>query len=664
MPNPPKRKRQHSRHQSGGQQKGGAHSIKSPKLAAKKGKTPPSTAKKAAAIDDVDEDDMADVEEQDFVDGFFEKVDKMVDDAGILPRQGAVFDAGMTLMVVRMVYKMAKTRAGRGTLRALSDDSFYPDMAPIYRHIAGLTGSASETVKQCFEDFVENGQIMIEDTAHRGSGSPNVNKEDFRLRTREQYTAIEAFVDYCNTEAGGKVTLEQIQLYMQHGPRPESDDPKLPEGCERVLIPRTSPRCLLNEHLGYKFGYKTKKAHLMKPKARHARIWKFAIEMSRALKMQATGDWAVVFTDESYVNQNHAPLTTWLAEGKGASTPSGKGKRLVIVHAISTDDFVCEYLDTGVGVSESGFQQKREQANTAEWVWQAKSSGDYHDNMDGDEFEWWLENRLIPAFQAKFGDDKNMILVMDNASYHHQLNPEYYPKDINPSNCSKAWHAHVLRKAGCTSLTIPREGGNLVLSVPAVEPEAQRAHREGDEAAPKGGATGTVYKMGGTTGATARELYAATVDWLKTNKPDALDSKVERMFREKDWRIIWTPPYAPRFQPIELIWGVAKQRITWSYSGKRTLRQTHDQLRVGFYGGTIGTGHHKHTYEKANVAGCWETAKKELNLWISKDAAHNQNGLTGTLDNLGGVSHWTQTADDCLDIQDMDLEVDDDEEGN
>ena len=220
MPNPPKRKRQHSRHQSGGQQKGGAHSIKSPKPAAKKGKTPPSTAKKAAAIDDVDEDDMADVEEQDFVDGFFEKVDKMVDDAGILPRQGAVFDAGMTLMVVRMVYKMAKTRAGRGTLRALSDDSFYPDMAPIYRHIAGLTGSASETVKQCFEDFVENGQIMIEDTAHRGSGSPNVNKEDFRLRTREQYTAIEAFVDYCNTEAGGKVTLEQIQLYMQHGPRP------------------------------------------------------------------------------------------------------------------------------------------------------------------------------------------------------------------------------------------------------------------------------------------------------------------------------------------------------------------------------------------------------------------------------------------------------------
>ena len=124
MPTLPKRKRQHSRHQSGGQQKGGAHSIKSPKPAAKKGKTPPSTAKKAAAIDDVDEDDMADVEEQDFVDGFFEKVDKMVDDAGILPRQGAVFDAGMTLMVVRMVYKMAKTRAGRGTLRALSDDSF------------------------------------------------------------------------------------------------------------------------------------------------------------------------------------------------------------------------------------------------------------------------------------------------------------------------------------------------------------------------------------------------------------------------------------------------------------------------------------------------------------------------------------------------------------
>ena len=44
--------------------------------------------------------------------------------------------------------------------------------------------------------------------------------------------------------------------------------------------------------------------------------------------------------------------------------------------------------------------------------------------MDGEMFEKWLEIRLIPAFTAQF-PNKKMILVMDNASYHHELNHEY-----------------------------------------------------------------------------------------------------------------------------------------------------------------------------------------------------------------------------------------------
>ena len=60
-------------------------------------------------------------------------------------------------------------------------------------------------------------------------------------------------------------------------------------------------------------------------------------------------------------------------------------------------------------------------------MWPAKSGiKDYHDNMDGVGFEWWLENRLFSAFEAKYGAEKKMIVVMDNASYHHQLNTAYY----------------------------------------------------------------------------------------------------------------------------------------------------------------------------------------------------------------------------------------------
>jgi transposase len=53
---------------------------------------------------------------------------------------------------------------------------------------------------------------------------------------------------------------------------------------------------------------------------------------------------------------------------------------------------------------------------------------------------------------------------------------------------------------------------------------------------------------------------AASTKWLKEHNPSALDSKVELLFREKGWEIIWAPPYCPKFQMIVLVWGAGKQR--------------------------------------------------------------------------------------------------------
>ena len=86
------------------------------------------------------------------------------------------------------------------------------------------------------------------------------------------------------------------------------------------------------------------------------------------------------------------------------------------------------------------------------------------------------------------------------------------------------------------------------MKVPVVEPPAWAAHREGKGKAPGTGDAGTVYakaKKSGDGGPTSKELELATTAWLKANKPDALDSKVERVLREHGWRIVWTPPYCP-----------------------------------------------------------------------------------------------------------------------
>ena len=122
----------------------------------------------------------------------------------------------------------------------------------------------------------------------------------------------------CGKKGGGKCTLDQIKMYMQDGPRVGSEDPPLPAE-HRVLIPRSSLSYLLRKHLQYEFQYVNGKTRFnINNKKRHTRIRKFAIEISRALKLQATGRWVIVFTDETYIHQVGAflsitgPCSTWI----------------------------------------------------------------------------------------------------------------------------------------------------------------------------------------------------------------------------------------------------------------------------------------------------------------------------------------------------------------
>jgi hypothetical protein len=73
--------------------------------------------------------------------------------------------------------------------------------------------------------------------------------------------------------------------------------------------------------------------------------------------------------------------------------PSGKGKRLIVLHA---------------GTRSGGL------IDGCDLVFLAKSKdGDYHQEMNSFVFLEWFENQLMPAL-------KNPILVvLDNASYHN-----------------------------------------------------------------------------------------------------------------------------------------------------------------------------------------------------------------------------------------------------
>ena len=70
-------------------------------------------------------------------------------------------------------------------------------------------------------------------------------------------------------------------------------------------------------------------------------------------------------------------------------------------------------------------------------------------------FEWWLDNRLTPAFE-KQPPRKKITLAMDNAPYHHQMNTAYKPEKGTPDNATTAMYVRVLREEGCTSIKVPR----------------------------------------------------------------------------------------------------------------------------------------------------------------------------------------------------------------
>ncbi|XP_025192835.1 uncharacterized protein LOC112592888, partial [Melanaphis sacchari] len=119
----------------------------------------------------------------------------------------------------------------------------------------------------------------------------------------------------------------------------------------------------------------------------------------------------IYFLDETWVNAGDVTSRIWsdntvqssqdaFSQGlsTGAVNPTGKGKRLIVVHIGSEDGFVPGGLLC--------FESK-------------KNTQDYHDEMNGDSFRDWLEG-VLPRLK------ENCVIVMDNAPYH-SMKKEKYP---------------------------------------------------------------------------------------------------------------------------------------------------------------------------------------------------------------------------------------------
>ena len=102
----------------------------------------------------------------------------------------------------------------------------------------------------------------------------------------------------------------------------------------------------------------------------------------------------IFYLDETWCNQHHTVEKVWQDDETGPKEPpSGKGKRLIILHAGSEHGWV-----PGADLVFVG----------------KKDTRDYHGEMNSAHFEEWWEYQLLPNLPPA------AVVVLDNAPYHNR----------------------------------------------------------------------------------------------------------------------------------------------------------------------------------------------------------------------------------------------------
>lgn len=185
-----------------------------------------------------------------------------------------------------------------------------------------------------------------------------------------------------------------------------------------------------------------------------------------------------VYLDETFINRNHSCRFTWYLEEDGplVNKPSGVGPRLIVVNAITVKGWV----------------------EGAQLVFEAKKrTGDYHGQMNWDNFSRWFEFQLLPNIAPE------SIIVLDNARYHNVLESESIPCKSSTKEQLRKWLSR--NKFPWREDMLKSELLELCVRF-APEPEF----------------------------------------------------KLDRIAAKKGVSILRTPPYHPELQPIETCWAIVK----------------------------------------------------------------------------------------------------------
>jgi hypothetical protein len=85
----------------------------------------------------------------------------------------------------------------------------------------------------------------------------------------------------------------------------------------------------------------------------------------------------------------------------------------------------------------------------------------------------------------------------------------------------------------------------------------------------------------GQGGPSKADLLAAVNKWLEEH-PDHNQSVVEQLLGDAKHAIIYTPPFCPEVQPIELLWSKVKRFVADRATHNRSITETRQQTEEAF----------------------------------------------------------------------------------
>lgn len=477
--------------------------------------------------------------------------------------------------------------------------------------IASWLGSAKKTIYAVWDEWGEQGKVPERKEETRGGAAPSHWCRRTLLNAEQTATLHLALLTAQQKGKFCSSSLLKKELNSKHN----------------LDVSARTVRRWLNK-LGYRWGRRRNIGTQTKA-VRDKRVRAFLVEYAAALKEEEAGRCVLVYTDESYVHTGHHSAYGWFRGTNEVQRKTGRGIRLILLHAMTRDGLLAKKNSQGVAVSASS--TVTDAAFNAELIWQGLNvEEDYHKSVDGDVFISWVENRLIPAYKALY-KNKKMVLVLDNAPYHHCHAADWK----NPNQMTKLEIAAWLVDQNFTQIEVFREGQKRTFGLASL--------------------------FAGRSG-----KYAPTVEEMKqvmkehlAKHPELNRTRLQEIFSKHGYQLIFTPPYTPQVQPIELVWAHVKNYVARQTDAQTNVEQLQRLVRQGFYG-DAATAH-----EEVGSALC-QRLLTCCHRWMNKFIDDDED-LDGDLANLlvdgePVADAYDDQEEETQEQSDTDASDDDDEE--